>query len=49
LRRRLGSYAKVTAPRYTWESIAARREDFFYRVIDDFRQAHHGATFHNHR
>jgi glycosyltransferase involved in cell wall biosynthesis len=40
LRRRLGSYAKVTAPRYTWESIAARREDFFYRVIDDFRQAH---------
>jgi len=49
LRRKLGSFAKETAHGFTWESIAARREDFFYRVIDDFRQAHPAPTFHHRR
>ena len=49
LRRSLGKYARETARQYTWEKIAARREDFFYRVIDDFRQTHPASTFHNHR
>lgn len=40
LRTRLGKHAKETAHRYTWEKIAARREDFFCRVIDDFKRAH---------
>jgi glycosyltransferase involved in cell wall biosynthesis len=47
LRRRLGNYAKETAHGFTWESIAARREDFFHRVIEDFRQAHPAPTSHH--
>jgi glycosyltransferase involved in cell wall biosynthesis len=49
LRRKLGKYARETARQFTWEKIAARREDFFYRVSDDFRQAHHAPTFHDRR
>jgi glycosyltransferase involved in cell wall biosynthesis len=49
LRRKLGNYARETAREFTWESIAARRENFFYRVIDDFRQAHPAPKSHQRR
>ncbi len=49
LRRRLGNYARETTREFTWESIAARREDFFYRVIDDFRQEHPAPKSHQRR
>lgn len=44
LRRRLGSYARETAHGFTWEKIAAQREDFFHKVIEDFKQM--GSTPH---
>jgi glycosyltransferase involved in cell wall biosynthesis len=37
LREKLGSYARETARQFTWEKIAKKREDFFYKVIDDFK------------
>lgn len=49
LRTRLGKQAKEAAHQYTWEKIAVRREDFFCRVIDDFRQAHPAPKSHNHQ
>jgi glycosyltransferase involved in cell wall biosynthesis len=49
LRRRLGKYAREIAHQFTWESIAARREDFFYKVVDDFRQAHPTPKSHHHQ
>ncbi|MCP5102435.1 MAG: glycosyltransferase, partial [bacterium] len=33
----LGGHAKETARQFTWERIAKKREDFFYRVIEDFK------------
>jgi glycosyltransferase involved in cell wall biosynthesis len=47
MRRRLGKYAREIARQFTWEKIAARREDFFYRVIDDFRQEHPAPKSHH--
>lgn len=37
-RRILGNHAKEMARQYTWDKIAERRELFFYRVIEDFKQ-----------
>lgn len=36
-RRILGSHAREMAQEYTWDRIARKREDFFYRVIEDFK------------
>jgi glycosyltransferase involved in cell wall biosynthesis len=44
LRRRLGSYARETAHGFTWEKIAAQRENFFHKVIEDFNRM--GSTPH---
>lgn len=37
-RRILGNHAKEMAHHYTWDKIAAKREAFFYRVLEDFNQ-----------
>jgi glycosyltransferase involved in cell wall biosynthesis len=42
LRRSLGKQARQIAHQFTWETIAAQREDFFHRVIDDFIYASGG-------
>jgi glycosyltransferase involved in cell wall biosynthesis len=40
LRTKLGKHARETARQYTWEKIAAKRELFFHKVIEDFRRTH---------
>jgi D-inositol-3-phosphate glycosyltransferase len=37
LRKDLGENAKRRARRFTWDRLAKAREDFFLRVIEDYR------------
>jgi glycosyltransferase involved in cell wall biosynthesis len=38
LREKLGNHARETARLFTWEKITEKRENFFYKVIDDFKR-----------
>lgn len=39
LRRRLGNHAREKARQFTWTKIAAKREKFFYKVLEDFKRS----------
>ena len=38
LREKLGTHARETARQFTWGKITGKRENFFYKVIDDFKR-----------
>ncbi len=38
-RRILGNHAKEMAHQYTWDKIAQKRENFFHRVLENFKQS----------
>jgi len=38
LREKLGNHARETTRLFTWEKITEKRENFFYKVVDDFKR-----------